>query len=219
MVILKNININIFLIIIIAFYSILGLYSCSWVTRDYYYTPTKNIKNWKYTFEPQKQSNVKNPPKSDKAFVYYENKHIKIQIEVGHTVTYTFGPLWFPVFPYIQLPSHDKVLNINTTIYSKEHALDLDFSKLKFCLDSSNESHFVLYSKSKNKNVNIKKNTIKIQAYAYKTFILKSFNNPLSINQIKICFNGIKTQIKNVYIPCLNLQKRKGHFNYDEFTL
>lgn len=214
----KNIWVCYFLIIFLS--CSVFFCACSKITRDYYFSHEQE-NQWTNLVFPGSQESVKEAPIPDQAFVQYQDKKLRMQISGEYTSIHWFGPLWFPIIPFLENTKSNEMFSLDFIVESKEKPIFLDFSKFRFYLNGEETpSHFVLSYQEKGKKINIKEDSLrKIGTHSKKEFSFQFIKNPQKIEKIVFVINGVKTNEEKITVPKLILNKRKGSYNYDEFTL
>lgn len=191
--------------------------SCSWVTRDFVYSPVDN-RGWEYEVQKGFQKSVKHAPVADKGIHTYLSDRIDLKLSSGYTKRLTSGPFWFPIFPTMMF-SDVGVLKIEGEFLSRRGTLEIDLSKVSVSVQAGGK-HSNLQFHLKETNGEYTQPALKTigPGVRYKFTLLFDIAAE-DVDALTIDFDPVLAEGEWLEIPPLHLSKKAGSFNYDEFTI
>lgn len=193
------------------------LASCSWVTRDFVYSPV-DTRGWEYEIQKGFQKSVKHAPVTDNGIHTYLSDSIDLKLSSGYTKRLTSGPFWFPIFPTMMF-SDVGVLKIEGDFLSRRGILLIDMSKISVSVQEGGKHSNLQFNLKETNGEYAKPALKKIGPGVRYKFTLLFDIAAEDVDALTIDFDPILADGDWLEIPSLRLYKKAGSFNYDEFTM
>lgn len=217
---------NKFIFLIIVFFLAVHSSGCGRVTGDYTFIPKEKTEDWRLVFSKGYQESVKQAPVPDKAKLTFNSENLSIEILAGYTQLKSVGVFWLPIVPYSSTFSKDDLLSIEATISSKSAPIVIDCSKISIFVNNDNTRTYNLvhlYSSQPvnylNKDTNDEYPVIEVASLSSIKILIQADIKATKVETFKLIIDGMTINGRQIEIPTLDLKKKKGFINYDEFTL
>ncbi len=191
---------------------------CSWVTRDYTFAQL-NENGWKSEFIEASQPSVKHVPIPDQHLHTFVADGIKIRAWSGYTVVLTAGVWPLPVVPLSMLDQNKLAVSFQIEAIDRRVQIDLDLLEVTDFSGSPMPFSEMIVGSSPGRIFQKAEEAIFVNPGEPLDFTLRSDVDVQEIDSLIIKLKGVKVGDVVLEIPELKLEKKRGSFNYDEFTI
>ena len=194
---------------------------CSWITRDYTFSPDKNS-GWTSHFIKASQPSVKDVPVPDLQVSTFRTGSVTLNVWSGYTLVLTGGIWPLPVIPVSYL--EDETVALNLRIQATTTAIEIDPAQIKTITDDGVRLRYTAVCRTyEYANAPCASDSVAGKIYVNPgntvTLRLETSQRAKDINHLSVIIEGIRVANDEVEIPPLELVKKPGSFNYDEVTI